>query len=399
MSNLVLTVGGSPGEKYSGWQTVRVSRMLEAIAGSFALKVSDRWGTQTAPWPIQPEAECTITIDDQPVLAGAVDRRGQTFDAASHELSVEGRDVCGMLVDCSVDVATVGSDFAKLGVLELCQRICQPYGIQVYLQDGLADTAISTGSAGKKPTSARPTSVGSAGKTNAATIGRPYDNFAIHQGESPFNVIDEACRIVGILPVSNGQGDLILTRAGGSMVCGTALIEGKNILAAGVSYDASKRYYRYTVVSQTPSTDEQNGPAAAAVQSHDAIDQGVRRQNRHLIIAADKPMTQEFATARAQWEMTVRNARASQISARVQGWTQRDGTLWPLNALVPFTSPKLGIDDQLLIIGLEFSKSDDEGTTTGLTLARPDAFAPEALITSKGSPGWGMKGTVAQVPL
>lgn len=393
---LLLNVEGTA---YGGWQDVRVTRMLETIAGSFALKVSDKWGSLPMfPWPIRPEDECAVFIDDQQVIDGWVDVRDHRYDAESHDLGIEGRDLGGILVDCSVDLSLVGSEFLNIGVREFCQRICEPFGIGVYLQDGLSDSALSTTTGtGKAKVKTSATAVGSAGTLSIGKIGTPYSPLTISAGEKAFAAIERACRIVGVLPMSDGQGGICLSIAGGSVRCTTALEEGINILSAGVRYDASQRFAKYIAVGQAQLTDEQNGASAVAVQGLPAIDKGVRRTTRVLVVDADAPMPSvDFATRRAAWVMTVQNGRASQISVNVQGWTQADGTIWPLNARVPFTSKRLGVDDELLIVGTQFSKSLQQGTVTTLTLARPDAYAPESLVTSKSAPGWGFKGAVEQ---
>ena len=65
----------------------------------------------------------------------------------------------------------------------------------------------------------------------------------------------------------------------------------------------------------------------------------------------------------------------------VQGWTQADGSIWPVNALVPVRDPWLGIDGDMLIVQAEHGLSSS-GSTTALSLRRPEAFLPEATITA-----------------
>ena len=52
------------------------------------------------------------------------------------------------------------------------------------------------------------------------------------------------------------------------------------------------------------------------------------------------------------------------------------GGLWDVNETVLFQSPRLGIDETLLISSVEFTFGE-EGTLTHLDLTRPDAFIPE----------------------
>ena len=223
MSDIRLLVNG---REYGGWTSARVTRGIEAVAGSFALDVSERWDGQAEPWPIQEEDECEVRLEGTTLLKGYVDTRSHAFDATSHSLSVEGRDKTGALVDCSALLSQW--EFSKIGVLELCQTVAAPFDITVSLQDGLSDTAITTSGAStsRRLTSGTPGSVGSKGKSSSMKLGQPVVKLTINPGDSPFEVIDRACRMVGVLPVSDGNGGLLLTRAGGSRAT-TALIEGE----------------------------------------------------------------------------------------------------------------------------------------------------------------------------
>ena len=71
----------------------------------------------------------------------------------------------------------------------------------------------------------------------------------------------------------------------------------------------------------------------------------------------------------------------------VQGWTQGNGALWPVNALVRVRSPHLGVDGDMLISQVVYSVGED-GTKSVLTLRRPDAFTPEPSVSNpaKGGP-------------
>jgi len=97
-------------------------------------------------------------------------------------------------------------------------------------------------------------------------------------------------------------------------------------------------------------------------------------------------MTLGQAQERANWEATVRAARAGTASVVVQGWTQESGALWPLNVLVPVRSPFLGIDSDMLISGTHITLDDAGGSITEITLARPDAFTPEPFIPKGSDP-------------
>lgn len=342
------------GKKYGGWKSIRVTRTMEALCGSFALSVSEKWAGQGKVWPIKEEDECAVLIGDWPVVVGYVDRRSVSFSATDHALSVEGRDKTSALVDCSADLAQW--EFKNVDLKAFAEKLCAPFGISVNVQSGLEIPRVA--------------------------------KLSVDPGESAFEALERACRLAGVLPVAD-SGDVLLTRSGSTRAV-TALVEGENILAASLSCDATERFSKYKVLGQHRGSDDFFGEGAARV-SGQAQDAGVRRTDRTRIVQADGNTTSAQAKRRAEWEAIVRAARAQTASVTVQGWTQGDGSLWPVNALVQVKSAMLGLDTDMLIVEAA-SLLDESGTTTQLSLKRPDAFLPEQTVKSqkggRGSSPW-----------
>lgn len=336
--DVTLTVNG---REFAGWERVNVTRRIDTLSGAFALSVSDRWEGQSAPWQIVEGDECVLSIDGAPLITGYVDRRSVNYAANSHTLEVSGRDRTADLVDCSVLLDVW--EFAAQPVDRIIAKLAAPFGISVRLAPG-------------------------------TSLAVPRGKFAINPGDTVFATIDRLCRVAGVLAMSDGRGGLLLTRASSDRA-NTALIEGQNIKAAVGNFDISQRYARYVVTGQSAGTDDYSGEAAAHVQA-EARDSNVRA-GRVLVIRADANMTLARAKEQATWEATVRAGRTSSAVITVQDWRQADGTLWPLNALVPLTAPRLGIDREMLIVGTEMSLDDAAGTLTTIELARPEAYIPQ----------------------
>ncbi len=344
MADVALLVNG---RAYAGWKSARVTRGMESIAGSFALGVSERWNGQDDPWPIVEEDACQLTLDGEVVLTGYVDRRAPRYAKDDHTLEVSGRDRTGALVDCSAVLASWEFDFAVDPVPAIVAAVAKPFGIPVTVQPGL-------------------------------TVPPPHGKLSVDTGETAFDVIDRVCRKAGVLPVSDGAGGLLLTRAGTARAT-TALVEGQNILTAEAEFTGSGRFRRYVVDGQRPGFDTDSGETAAHVQAQ-ARDDNVRRAERVLVVRAEGNVTQAYAQQRANWEASIRAAQAATAQVTVQGWQQGDGRLWPVNALVVLHSPFLGIHGPMLITEATYSLSDQQGTVTTLKLKRPDAFRPEPTV-------------------
>jgi prophage tail gpP-like protein len=334
------------GRAYEGWKDVAVTRSIETISAQYSLSISDRFPLQNEPWPIVEGDSCTVQIDGQLVVTGYVDKRDIAYNNQDHSFSVSGRDKTGDLVDCSADLGTF--ELKKLGRLEIAQKLAAPYGVSVALGSGV-------------------------------TLPPPKDKFALNPGESAFEAIDRLCRECGVLPVSNGSGGIVLSKPGDARAV-DSLRSGVNILDARGSFDASSRFQTYKVKAQRRGSDETSGKDAAAVTGS-ARDDGARA-GRTLIVRAESGMTAAEAKTRAEWEAAVRAARAAGVSVTVQGHSQSNGVLWPLNALVRYSDRFMGIDGDMLIAETSFQVSD-AGSTTTLGLKYPGAFTPEPVIAKR----------------
>lgn len=345
MSDVVLVVGSVD---YEGWKSVRVTRSIESLAGSFALEVSDRWGAGDL-WPVAEEDPCRVTIGGITVIDGYVDKRDISATKDARTLSYIGRDRAAALVDCSVVLSKW--TYYNVNVADFVATIAAPFGVDVTVQPGIT----------------------------LAKVGK----LVISPGDTAYEAIRRATADQGVLLVSDGAGGIVITRAGTGRA--TSLVEGQNILTAQCSFDGSERFRRYVVATQGAGTDEAFGEATRVMA--EAIDEGVRRGDRVTLIRPDKGYSVKDARALADWHARTRAARSETVTITVQGWTQPDGKLWPLNALTRVKATNLvGVDGDLLISQVEHTIGDG-GEVTQLRLVRPDAFAPEPTVAKVKASG------------
>lgn len=329
-----LAVGG---KIYSGWTAMTVTRSIETISGGFDLELTERWDGQAARWPIKPGEACKVVIGGDVVIDGYVDDVDISFDAGSHRVRVSGRDRTGYLVDCS---AVHKPDEWNLKLEQVAAILGRPFGISVK-----AD--VDTGAA--------------------------FSPFKLQQGESAFEAIDRMCRMRAVLPISDAKGGMLITRAGAARAA-SALVEGKNLLAATARYSWKDRYSEYLVKGQSPAGEgvTEVSDAQAATVTSTARDAGVTRY-RPLIVLAESATDGASSQDRAAWEAAVRAGRGTKVTATVQGWRQVDGALWPINSLAPVQSELLDLDDRLLIVDVRYIL-DGQGSRTEIGLTRPDAY-------------------------
>jgi len=326
-----LRVGGA---EYGGWKTARVTVGIEALSGSFSLGVSERWGGQDQPWPINEGDACTVVLNGEPVLTGYLDAREPSFEG----VTVEGRDRAGDLVDSSA--VSDHWEFKGYTIEQIARKICAPFGISVAMQAGLVLTAPK--------------------------------KFSVDPGDTAANALENVCRLAGLLAVSDGCGGIRLTRAS-SERCVVDLMQGNNILpGARARFDMAGRFRTYRVLGQHRGSDNLSGANAAAVKG-EATDLAVTRPERVLVIRPEGNVTAAQAKQRAEWEAITRAARGDTLSIPVQGWTQGDKarTRWTPNKLVRVRASRLGVPDaDMLITQVVYSVDRNGGTRVEAWLLR-----------------------------
>jgi prophage tail gpP-like protein len=341
------------GKSFEGWQQITVKRSLKAIAGAFSLSVVDKWAEDQVAWQIAPEDVCKVQIGSDTIITGYVDGVDPQFDADSRSLSISGRDKTGDLVDSSIDQTP--STWVNISLMGLVKKIATPFGVGVRM-------------------------VG----VTAAQLAPNFPSWKINQGESCFETLERAARLRGVLLINDGKGNIVITRAGTDRAS-TELVQGSNILSASASFNAKERFSKYTVKAQSNGLDGvESDPEVNFSCQGLAHDAGVRRY-RPIVIIAEGAATAAVCRTRAQWEAAVRIGKSTQVKVKVPGWRQTDGALWNVNQLAKVNAPWLGLNLELLITEVSFSKSDS-GTTTELSLEPAQAYKPDPTYIARKDP-------------
>ncbi len=345
------------GLAYGGWRNVSISRSIENVCGAFSVSVSERWPGQPTARPIRPGDPVSVAIDEDLVITGHVDQVQNSLGAEVHTVRVSGRDAAADLVDSAPDLPP--NEWHGITVLELAQILAKPFGVPVRSEVG---------------------------------DGRALPKVALNPGESAWSLLEERCRYEGFLLVSDGRGGIVLTRAASARAT-TAIVEGDNMLSGTLALDWSERFSQYIVKGQLQGTDFFSGEAASE-PAGSTTDAEIQRHRPLVVIAATGADARHCAD-RARWEAAVRAGRGARASVTVEGWRSGGGQLWPINALVALRSPTLGINREMLISEVSFSKGDG-GTLTTLSLVRPEAFAllqqPELPAGGEGFDDFGFEG-------
>lgn len=334
MQSLVsLLVGG---QVFDGWTSARVSRSLDAIAGTFSLSLTERWPGRGAARPVRPFESCVLLLDGERVITGYVDEVQPSYDSGTHDVSASGRDRTADLVDCSAVLSP--GEWHNASLERIASALAKPFGIDVH--------AIATG--------------------------KRFKRFRLEEGETAFEALDRMCRMRGLLATSDVDGNVLLVRSGNGGHASVTLERGVNVLSASGKFCGKDRFSQYIVKSQQPGIDV--SPSGAAQVQAVASDSFVPRYRPSVIVAEDAADL-ESAQIRAQWERQTRAARARSITVTVQGWRETaHGPLWMPNRLVTYCDSWMGVDARFLLSSVELSYSD-QGSISTLTLIPPDAYS------------------------
>lgn len=323
------------GRLHAGWTEVSINLNLDHLAGDFSLALTEDYldGGLLQSAPIAAGAACSLAIDGATVLTGWVDRHDVKYDAATHSVSIAGRDKTGDLVDCSAEV----KEYLDQKLEVIARDMCAPFGI---------------------------------GVTVSTHTGEAFKRVAVNTGDTVQSCIERMCRQRGVLAWSDGLGNLVIGR--GVMGRPVAALErGLNVISASAADNVTGRFSEI-VVRGTRETPGDPDSTSGSQEQGVATDKAVKRHRPKIMIPETQGGTMDL-NERAAHEQRVAQGKSRVVSASVLGWTHGGG-LWRPGQTVAFPDDWLGTGGDFLVGNVALSKNGDGGTLTTLTLYPPGAF-------------------------
>jgi prophage tail gpP-like protein len=360
------------GQKLNVWKSISVSRSIAQIAGSFSFTTSNRFAGNNEKWNITNGDKCTIEIADQQVITGYIDEIDDGYDLNSHDVTFSGRDKTGDLVDCPYDVfslnkteiKSIGSfpsvppagegEFKNQTFLQVITKLANSVNIDVILDPAIAlesefKTIVDSG---------------------------------IETGQMLFEQIAKLCQQFAVLPITTGDGKLLLTRSG--------LEKAFDVLQSGINIKSNQfiqsdkdRYSVYYVEGPTKNT----AFTSSLIAEGKEFDEGVVRTRPFIVLVGEQVINKDICQKRAAWEAQIRAGLSRKISTVVKAWTQTNGKLWPLNGLVSMNDDKIQQNEELLIAGIDLTLDSSGGELTTMSLVHPDTFKLKGGTTIKKTDG------------
>lgn len=355
---LSLIVGG---KVYGGWLDVEIDVGIEQAARSFQFKATQKWPGLATHFEIEDGAKIQVAIGKDLVITGQVDRVEAERDAGDAHIAIAGRSKTADLVDCSPDFDEV--ELAGLDLAGVARRACKPFGIEVVAED----------------------------------TGPTFSVASKHHGETCWKLIERMARQRQILVTDDEQGRLVLTRLGKTRATDKLVHPSDGLKKISTVRDMAGRFSDYIVKAQAGGRWAEGGagdvgaiPAQLAHVTGNFKDPGVTRY-RPKVILSEGAAKKEGAAARAEWECRRNIGKSRKATATRVWWRQRDGSLWKPNLIVACEFPQLNLSADLAIGKVQYRKSD-QGTTSILELAPPEAYTPEPAEQAGGTgagQGWG----------
>lgn len=337
------------GVRYTGWESVSVTKTIETLCGSFEF---DGSFTKGKDFPIKVNDECKIYVNDIAVINGFVEKAKVSIDASTHKLSISGRDRTCDLVDNTLSPA-VPMPKLPATVKQIVEKILQFYGM-----------------------------------TNIKVID-PYnlkqikEVIAVEMGQGAEDLIQQYASKRNVLITTNNDGNIIFQRAG-TDIYKTVLTRNKKdyqvIKGSDMTFDNTKRFHSYRVTDQgnsmsdyyagNQSTSKQNSNVSAS-----KIDDEIRK-TRIYYLSSDDTSEADDVKKRVEWEGNFRRAQSVVYECDVVGFKPLlDDGIWLPNKLVRIDDVESNLSPiTLLISSVMFKKDNNGGSITHLKCVPQDSF-------------------------
>ncbi|CAG9248584.1 Mu-like prophage tail protein gpP [Burkholderia diffusa] len=338
MDDVTLTIGG---QRVAGWTAIRITRGMERIPADFDIGLTQRY-PNTVDVSVNEGDPCILSIDDDTVITGYVDRVTEQVDAHQHALSVSGRGKCADIVDCSAQFDSF--QFQDISTADIAAALCAPFNIHV----------------------------------KARVPGMIHPQVCLNVGETPYAVIDRLCKVAQLLCYEDADGDLVIGPLSTDEAAGGFTL-GVNVERAGYVRDMSQRFseYRVYLVGTGIMTDIGQQPLAEYVVADDLTP----RYRPKAFIAETGDAGASVSNAHALWECNRRIGRGNVITVTASSWRDSAGVLYTPNTLAALSLSRLKLlDGQKFTIGEVTYRRDMGGTGCDLTLMPPQAFQPEPIL-------------------
>ena len=288
---------------------------------------------------------CEVVLNGETVLTGIIGNQHHDKAKGQRSLRLTGRDLAGLLVDCSAPQLNVKG----MTVLAAAQKLAAPWKTHIKTVRLKAD---------KNP-----------------TLGK----IDIEPGESVWQALTHIANSVGLHVWLEADGSLVVGGADYSTPPVATLLWSKtdrrcNVERLAIEYDSDNRYSEVTFLAQSAAKSGSGG-------KHD-----LRWVWQDPAMLLHKPKTVVVANAE-NLDSLQRQAKKQLSDWKLEGMTitvtvgdhkTLDGTLWQAGQRVHLIDDEEGIDAIFFVMGRRYMLSRSGGTQTELRLKEDGVWTPDA---------------------
>jgi prophage tail gpP-like protein len=366
------------GQRFSGWESVRIVRGVELFPSHFMLQVTERLPTESKKSAILPGSTCRLKIGTDLVISGYVDTVEIHLSTKEHKVAVVGRSATEDLVDCAAGVedgkeTLATMTFSAPNLLTLANILSSPFGITVTAPDGEGTPLVS--------------------------IADGIPQFTIPLNTSPYDVLEPLARLRSRLLMDGIDGNLVIAAVGTKKTASGFTLPG-SVKEAAVRFDKQDRFSVYlpaqnatdTMMDVAAAARTTSGnylkpvPDEAAFKDQPRLDGG-KRYRPHFVVNDQYFDSIYLAEKLAEWEKGRRFGRSHAVTAVVPLWRDSAGTLWTPNTLAQVNMPALKLANLTWLIShVVYMKGFGTGTQTMVTLMAKEAFDPQPTFNTSFDP-------------
>lgn len=315
------------GQSHDYWTRYEVDSDLFIPADAWSLSLAVP--LNGVPPKLSAGASIQLKLGRDTVLMGELDTVRHSINNQSHDLSLQGRDGAGKLVDCSAPIFVAKQ--ATLG--EVVAQIVKPLGF--------SKIKIS------------------------AQKARVFDKINIEPGDTAWDALQHAAEAAGLWPWFASDGTLMVGGPDYNQATVGTLTLGPdgNIQSLSETRNIARRMSELTVLGQAHGTGDQTGKHALKAVVKDASVKGYRPK----IVVDCEADTPAAAMAKARKLLADSRLEGYTVEVIVRGHRAPNGQPWEPGQRVEVISEVHGIKQVLFICARRFTGGRQVATTTTLT--------------------------------
>jgi prophage tail gpP-like protein len=328
--SVTLLIGGYAHQQWESYD-LDSDFLVPADAFRMSLGIKD---VGDLPDYVAPWAPVEVRVGDEVALKGRLDGYGHYVSKQESMLGINGRDLSGVLLDCSAPIFSA----RQVGLEEIVAKVIRPLGLTQIRID--ADST------------------------------RTREKINVEPGDRAWDVVQNVAEANGLWPWFDPDGTLVIGGPDYEAEPVATLVmrrsgKGNNMISLEEVVDVTNQFSQVTVLGQAHGTETETGRNAITATAYDRSQEFFRPQ----IFIDHECDTPGVAQDRATKLLTDGMFSSLTLVARVKGHhVKPGGSLWKPGQRVGLVSEPHKKEGIFFISGRRFVRSSQEGTFTELTL-------------------------------